>query len=105
MTVFCGYCGTAKRSDRLEVHCQSVHNASVWALRENERPKVPCFANWKEYIEQYPCKRGTIDIGAKIYKQANVCKSLFPKKIPQHKPKESTRSEKKAKQALQRDIE
>jgi hypothetical protein len=103
--LFCGYCGSVKRSDNLEAHCQSVHNDCVWALRENEKPKAPCFVNWKEYIEQYPCHRGTMDIGAKIYKKRNVCGSLFPMMMPQHQPKESNRSEKKAKQALQRDIE
>ena len=103
--VFCGYCGSAKRSDNLEAHCQSVHNDCGKALRENERPKAPCFVNWKEYIEQYPGQDSQQDIEAQTYKKQNVCGLLFPMKMPKRQPKESNRSEKKAKQALQRDIE
>ena len=52
-TVFCGWCGQAKRSDKMKLHCETVHNAVDMALEHHEESKHPAYENETDYILSY----------------------------------------------------
>ena len=77
--LFCYYCGFKFRLDKLENHCEKVHNDVTRALKDDEVPKLPLYSNWKEYVLGYPNVERELQPNATIWKNPNGINATTPK--------------------------
>ena len=54
VTLFCHYCGIAKRTDRMKDHCNDDHNAGFRFLEYDTMPIYPQYKNWRDFIYGFP---------------------------------------------------